>query len=123
MLANSRLQTIICTTRLEFAEPFYRNTLGLPLKSESDGSLVFDVNGSDLRLSPVPTASPSQHTVIGFSVSDIFAVIKDLRNKGITFERFNGFNHDEDGIVTTPTGSRVIWLRDPDGNLLSVVQF
>lgn len=31
--------------------------------------------------------------------------------------------HDADGVVTAPDGSRVVWFRDPDGNLLSIVQY
>jgi len=42
---------------------------------------------------------------------------------GVIWERFSGFPHNEHGIVVTPDGAKVIWFRDPDGNLLSIVQF
>ena len=123
MLSNSRLQPIICTTRLEDAEKFYRDLLGLELKKKSEGALVFDVGGSDLRVSPVPSLTPSEHTVMGFAVSDVSSVVAELTQSGLRFERFDGFPHGPDGILKTPDGSRVAWFRDPDGNLLSVVQF
>lgn len=123
MLADSNLQSIIWTSRITEAETFYRDVLGLPLRAKSDGALVFNVGGSDLRVSPVPSTVPSAHTVLGFSVNDVDAAIALLCARGIVFERFNGLSHDKNGAVTSPDGARVAWFRDPDGNLLSVVQF
>ena len=123
MLSQSKLQTIICTTNLPAAESFYRDVLGLELSHKSDGALVFNVGGSDLRVSPVPSTTPSEHTMLGFAVSDVNSTIGLLADKGVDFETFEGFSHDANGALDTPHGSRVAWFRDPDGNLLSVVQF
>ena len=46
-----------------------------------------------------------------------------LRARGLTWERFAHFPHDADGVLEAPDGSRVVWFRDPDGNLLSIVQY
>jgi catechol 2,3-dioxygenase-like lactoylglutathione lyase family enzyme len=123
MLASSSLQTIVWTSRIPEAEKFYRDALGLPLKGKSHGALVFDVGGSDLRVSPVPSTQPSAHTVLGFAVPDVRTMVESLTARGIRFERIAGFPHDSMGILTTPDGSRVAWFRDPDGNLLSIVQY
>lgn len=126
MLEESRLQTIICTTRLAEAKAFYGELLGFRLKGQSDGALVFDVGGGDLRLSPVPSLTPPEHTVVGFAVTDLEPTVAAMTARGIAFERFDGMPlgpHAGNGIITTPDGSRVAWFRDPDGNLLSVVQF
>ena len=123
MLANAKLQTVICTTQPELAEKFYRDTLGLPVIAQRDNALVFDVGGSALCVSPVPVHTASAHTVAGFAVEDLESCLQQLRDKNVTLERFATMPHDDKGIVTTPDGSRVIWIKDPDGNLLSVVQF
>ena len=123
MLSESKLQSIILTSRIAEAETFYRDVLGLSLRGKSDGALVFDVGGSDLRVAPVPSTAPSEHTVLGFSVSDVDSIIAHLSDLGVTFERFPKFNHDENGVVSSPDGARVAWFRDPDRNILSVVQF
>jgi catechol 2,3-dioxygenase-like lactoylglutathione lyase family enzyme len=123
MLASSRLQTIVWTSRISEAEIFYSDVLGLPLKGKSHGALIYDVNGSDLRVSPVPSTQPSAHTVLGFAVSDIRATMRSLTERGVTLERFKDFPHDAAGALTTPDGAQVAWFRDPDGNLLSVVQY
>jgi catechol 2,3-dioxygenase-like lactoylglutathione lyase family enzyme len=123
MLASSRLQTIVWTSRISEAEKFYSGVLGLPLKGKSHGALIFDVGGSDLRVSPVPSTLPSAHTVLGFAVSDVRATAESLTQRGVSFERIAGLPHDSAGILTAPDGARVAWFRDPDGNLLSVVQY
>jgi catechol 2,3-dioxygenase-like lactoylglutathione lyase family enzyme len=123
MFASSRLQALVCTSRIDQAERFYSDVLGLPLQARSLGALVYDVGGTALRVSPVPTTHPSEHTVLGFAVADIDPVIAQLQRRGVALERFPGFPHDPSGIVRAPDGSRVAWFRDPDGKFLSVVQY
>ena len=123
MLASSKLQTIIWTSRLDEAEQFYSGVLRLPFKAKSQGALVYDVSGGELRVSPVPATQPSIHTVLGFAVSNLREMVAALSARGIKLERFPGLPHDEDGVLVTPDGARVAWFRDPDGNLLSVVQY
>jgi catechol 2,3-dioxygenase-like lactoylglutathione lyase family enzyme len=122
VLASSRLQTLICTTHPTAAEQFYSNVLGLTLRGKSHGALLYDVGGSDLRVSPVPSLQPAVHTVAGFAVTDLDRVMAALAARGVVWERFPGFSHDAAGVLRTPEGARVAWFRDPDGNLLSIVQ-
>jgi predicted enzyme related to lactoylglutathione lyase len=123
MLSSSRLQAIVCTSRPLEAEAFYSQVLGLALGGRSPGACFFDVGGTALRVCTVPDVQPGVHTVLGFAVDDLIVVVATLTARGVVWERFPGFGHDADGIVRAPDGSRVAWLRDPDGNLLSVVQY
>ncbi|HET9161758.1 MAG TPA: VOC family protein [Caulobacteraceae bacterium] len=123
MLAHAKLQTIVWTADLARAEPFYSQVLGLALKGRSHGALVYDVSGGELRVSPVPTTSPSAHTVLGFQVDDVQAVAGALQAAGLQAERFEGFQHAGDGVWRAPDGTQVVWFRDPDGNLLSAVRY
>ena len=123
MLQSARLQTIICTTKFETAKLFYEETLGLTFKRMSEGAAVFELSGNDLRLSPVPSLTPSEHTVVGFEVKKIDDVIARLIHRGVIPARFDGFPHDSTGLLTLETGTRVAWIRDPDDNLLSIVEY
>lgn len=123
MLASATLQTIICTSRLAEAERFYSDVLGLPLEARSHGALVYRVGSATLRVSPVPSVQPSEHTVMGFAVAALKPILESLSGRGVEWERFPGFPHDQDGVVSLPDGTRVAWFRDPDGNLLSLVQY
>ena len=123
MLAEAKLQSIIWTSRIDEAGVFYRDVLGLSFQGTADGALLFDVGGGALRVAPVPSTTPSEHTVLGFSVPDVDGAVAALGSRGVRFERFEGFLHAENGTVVTPDGARVAWFRDPDGNVLSVVEF
>ena len=105
------------------AKEFYRDKLGLRLLSEEPPfALVFDANGIMLRLGMGKERPPVPGTVLGWQVPDIVAAVRDLQEVGIHFERYNNvyMKQDELGVWTTPTGSKVAWFKDPDGNTLSI---
>ena len=103
------------------ARAFYRDVLGLTLLSEEmPFALVFDANGTMLRLAIVTALSPAQWTVLGWEVPDIETAVHRLETAGVRFERFPRMDQDENGIWNSPKGARVAWFKDPDGNLLSL---
>jgi catechol 2,3-dioxygenase-like lactoylglutathione lyase family enzyme len=106
---------------VERAKAFYRDKLGLRLINEElPFALVFDAHGIMLRLGIGGKASPALGTVLGWRVPEISAVVRDLTQAGIQFERYDFLQQDDLGIWTSPTGARVAWFRDPDGNVLSL---
>jgi catechol 2,3-dioxygenase-like lactoylglutathione lyase family enzyme len=103
------------------ARAFYRDTLGLRLVMEEPPfALVFDANGIMLRLGMAKEIPPAHGTVLGWQVPEIGATVKSLGRAGVRFERFEGMDQDELGIWTSPTGARIAWFKDPDGNILSI---
>ena len=91
------------------------------MTSEDNLAAVFNVGGIALRVSTVADFAPHEHTILGFNVPDVTVAVKALHEKGITFNKYNGFNQDELGILTIPgTAVRVAWFTDLDGNVLSV---
>jgi len=103
------------------AKQFYRDTLGLRLVGEEPPfALVFDANGIMLRLGMGKELPPAHGTVLGWQVPDVAAAIRDLAQAGVRFERYDFLQQDELGIWTTPTGAKVAWFKDPDGNILSL---
>jgi predicted enzyme related to lactoylglutathione lyase len=123
MLQHARLQTLIWSADVARAKRFYEEVLRLNFTHYSHGAAVFDVAGCELRISPVPSTRPSEHTVLGFAVDDLASTAFALVTSGVVTERFAGFAHDPDGVWTAPDGTQVLWFRDPDGNLLSAVQY
>ena len=45
-----------------------------------------------------------------------------LADKGILLERYAFLEHDPQGIWSSPSGAKVAWFKDPDGNTLSLTQ-
>ncbi len=120
-LGNYNIVGFVTIVDVERAKQFYRDTLGLRLLSEEPPfALVFDANGIMLRLGMGKERPPVQGTVLGWQVPDIAAAVKDLAQAGIGFERYGFLKQDEVGVWTSPTGAKVAWFKDPDGNVLSV---
>lgn len=120
-LETARPIIVIATRDRARATAFYRDTLGLVMTSEDNMAAVFDVGGIALRVSTVADFSAHEHTILGFKVPNVGATVKALREKGVTFNIYEGFPQDEFGILTLAGRSaRVAWFKDPDGNVLSV---
>lgn len=75
-----------------------------------------------VRVAKAPDFKPAQFTILGWQVTDIEKIVLGLKKKGVHFEIFGFFKQDELGIWTAPTGDKVSWFKDPDGNILSVSQ-
>ena len=121
-LGSSKLAAFAAVLDRESARTFYGDTLGLRLVSEDSFALVFDANGTMLRISPVAEMTPAKYTVLGWEVPDIVGAVRALGDRGVKFERYGFFEQDELGIWTAPGGARVAWFKDPSGNTLSVAQ-
>jgi catechol 2,3-dioxygenase-like lactoylglutathione lyase family enzyme len=122
MLESSDLVAFVAATDLGRARAFYEQTLGLPVVEHNDFACVLDAHGTMLRVTAVPKVAQPGYTVLGWRVGDIAASVRELTARGISVLRFDGMNQDEDGIWTTPSGARVAWFADPDGNTLSLTQ-
>jgi catechol 2,3-dioxygenase-like lactoylglutathione lyase family enzyme len=121
--ADAKVMTFIVTRDRAVAKKFYGDTLGFRQIGEDDFAVVFDLNGTMLRISTVSDHKPPVHTVLGWEVPDIVAAVESLRSRGVKFNVYEGFGQDELGIWTAPGSSnRIAWFLDPDGNNLSLAQ-
>ncbi|MEO8573013.1 MAG: VOC family protein [Pyrinomonadaceae bacterium] len=123
MLASAKIGSFVATANPASARQFYEHTLGLEFVSDEPYALVFNANGTTLRIQKVQEVVVAPYTAIGWHVTDISAVISELRKRGVDFIFFEGFGQDELGIVTFPGGAKVAWFKDPDGNTLSLDEF
>jgi catechol 2,3-dioxygenase-like lactoylglutathione lyase family enzyme len=123
MLRNYDAISFLATTNPAASRAFYEDVLALSLVSDEHFALVFDVNGRMLRIAKTDKLQPAAHTVLGWAVPDISGAVRDLEARGVQFSRFDGMNQDTSGIWTSPSGARVAWFKDPDGNALSLTQF
>ena len=53
-------------------------------------------------------------------VDDIDQVVDELTAVGVTFARYNEFEHDATGITPRAGGGRIAWFQDPDGNTFAI---
>jgi catechol 2,3-dioxygenase-like lactoylglutathione lyase family enzyme len=123
MLTNNNAISFVATRNASAARSFYERTLGLRLVADEPFALVFNVNGRMLRIAKTDALTPAAHTILGWEVEEIEAKVNDLRARGVAFLRFEGMPQDALGIWTSPSGAKVAWFKDPDGNNLSLTQF
>jgi catechol 2,3-dioxygenase-like lactoylglutathione lyase family enzyme len=122
MLGSTNIVAFVPTLDAEKARAFYEGVLGLRFVKDDGFAMVLDANGIMIRVVKLKELVPVQFTILGWQVSDIEDVVRSLQKKGVHFEIFGFFKQDELGIWTAPTGDKVAWFKDPDGNVLSVSQ-
>jgi catechol 2,3-dioxygenase-like lactoylglutathione lyase family enzyme len=122
MLGAINIVAFVPTRDSAKARSFYEGVLGLRFLKDDGFAMVLDANGIMVRVSKTPEFKPAQFTILGWEVSEIEKVVAALQQRGVTFERFGFFEQDELGIWTAPTGDKVAWFKDPDGNILSLSQ-
>jgi catechol 2,3-dioxygenase-like lactoylglutathione lyase family enzyme len=123
MLGSRKLVAFVATRDPGRAREFYRDTLGLRLVSEDEFALVFDAAGTMLRVTRVQELVAAKYTVLGWQVRDIIWTVTRLQKAHVTLERYPGMQQDALGIWNSPSGAKVGWFKDPDGNTLSLTQF
>ena len=125
ILGSSKLVAFAPTTDATKARTFYEDVLGLRLVAdEKPFALVFDANGTMLRVTTVHALNPHPFTVLGWHVEAIESTVKKLTAAGVEFQRYPGLNDSDPlGIWTAPSGARIAWFHDPDSNVLSLTQF
>lgn len=105
LLKDAKPVVIIATRDRTISEPFYRDTLGLPMVGDDPYAAVFALNGAVMRLSTIEGWTPHADTVFGFEVDDIAASIRALTAQGVTFIVYPGFGQSADGIWASPDGA------------------
>jgi catechol 2,3-dioxygenase-like lactoylglutathione lyase family enzyme len=122
MLDAAKLIAFVPIKDAKTSRPFYEGVLGLRFLSDDPFALVMESNGVMVRLAKVPKFTPAGFTVMGWEVSGIEKMVATLEKKGVRFEKFSGMPQDEHGIWSSPSGAKVAWFKDPDGNILSLSQ-
>jgi predicted enzyme related to lactoylglutathione lyase len=123
VLADSPVTAFVGVSDLGQAQAFYGGVLGLSLRDESPFALVAEVHGTMLRITAIAGAvDASPFTVLGWRVSAIEEVADALVARGVHFHRYEGMGQDAQGIWTAPSGARIAWFADPDGNTLSLTE-
>ncbi len=123
MLAASKIVGVIPTLDSKRAREFYEGKLGFRFVSDDQFALVMMAGDTMLRISKVPKDFvPAGFTILGWEAKDIEAMARWLQERGVAFEKYPFVQNQELGIWTAPSGDRVAWFKDPDGNVLSLSQ-
>jgi catechol 2,3-dioxygenase-like lactoylglutathione lyase family enzyme len=123
MLANSKAFSGFAVDDLDRARAFYADTLGLTVEPMEGAPLMTLQLAGDrpTLIYAKPNHTPADYTILNFPVADIDAAVEGLAARGVTFERYEGMNQDDKGVMREQ-GPPIAWFKDPAGNVLSVLE-
>lgn len=121
VLAQARYVGFLPSTDLGRSREFFE-LLGLACVESSPHHNVHDANGTPLWVTLVEELTPHPFTVGGWEVGDIAAAADALVAVGVQPLRYDGFGQDDRGVWSGPSGAKVVWFNDADGNNLSITQ-
>ena len=121
MFADTKAFSGFAVDDLQKGREFYGETLGLKT-SEEHGLLTLHLAGDRPTLVyPKPDHTPADYTILNFPVDDIEEAVDGLAARGVSFERYDGFDQDDKGIFRGG-GPNIAWFKDPAGNVLAVLE-
>jgi catechol 2,3-dioxygenase-like lactoylglutathione lyase family enzyme len=121
MLGDKNVHAVIAVKDLDAAKKFYGETLGLKMADENPGGVKCVSGNREVMIYKSEFAGTNQATAASWDVDDVEATVKELKDKGVSFEHYDsipGVTRDGDVHVMGPM--KAAWFKDPDGNILCV---
>ena len=121
MLGRSDATPMLAVKDLDRARQFYEDKLGL--EEIDDFGEGFMLKSGDTKLSVYKSefAGTNQATALTFDVDDIEEEVRGLKDKGISFEHYD-VGLTPKGDIYEGEGMKTAWFKDPDGNILSLIE-
>jgi catechol 2,3-dioxygenase-like lactoylglutathione lyase family enzyme len=123
MLGNKDAAATIGVKNLETAKRFYEGTVGLkPAGIEEPGAVLYKSGSSTVLVYESQYAGTNKATAATWTVgNEIDGVVQALKGKGVSFEHYDLPDTKRNGDVHVSGNTRVAWFKDPDGNILAIV--
>jgi len=123
MLKDSYAFSGFSVNDIDAAKEFYGKTLGLEVEDNEMGLKLKVAGGHAVFVYQKDDHTPATYTILNFPVDDIDKAVEELKAKGVVFEQYPEMT-DEKGIARGKAANRgpdIAWLKDPAGNILSVL--
>jgi catechol 2,3-dioxygenase-like lactoylglutathione lyase family enzyme len=123
MLKDHDAIATIAVKDLGRARKFYENTLGLEVEAAEEMEVfTCKSGGSKLFVYESEYAGTNQATAATWVLGeDVQEVARALKAKGVAFEHYDFPDTTREGDVHVMGDVRAAWFKDPDGNILSIV--
>ena len=116
MLGKADATPMIAVKDLDRARKFYEETLGLSEVDDfGEGFMLKSGYRSEF-------AGTNKATALTFDVDNIESEVRGLKDKGIAFEHYELEGLTADGDIYSGEGMKTAWFKDPDGNILSLIE-
>ena len=117
MLKDKDSAAIVAVRDLAQARDFYANTLGLEQLDGDDNVIQFRTGRTTLVVYVSDFAGTNQANAVVWGVGDeIEDIVAGLSARGVTFEHYAGM--ELRGDIHVAGDFKMVWFKDPDGNIL-----
>jgi catechol 2,3-dioxygenase-like lactoylglutathione lyase family enzyme len=121
MLGDTDLMMMVAIRDVGEATAFYEKTLGLTRVGENPGGVEYRSGSTRLFVYPSEFAGTNKATTAVWQVDDLEGTVRDLKDKGVTFEHYDDLpDTTRDGDIHAAGAFRIAWFKDPTGNILEV---
>jgi catechol 2,3-dioxygenase-like lactoylglutathione lyase family enzyme len=123
MLGNTDAMATIAVKDVKRARKFYEDVLGLKaVRSEEPHMVVYQSGKSTILVYVSSFAGTNKATAVTWRVGEeLENIVKALKAKGAKFEHYEMPGATLKGDVHVMGKTRNAWLKDLDGNILSLV--
>ena len=122
MLEKTKAVATIAVRDTATARRFYEGALGLkPLPTSQKGAIAYASGDTNLLVYESAYAGTNRATSATFVVDGLDRTVEALKAKGVKFEHYDLPNTTLNGDIHESGDTRVAWFKDPDGNILSLV--
>ena len=123
MLSTSTIEANVPAADLKRARAFYEGVLGLePVLDVADTWVTYRAGGGTfLNVYETRYAGQAGHTVAQWHVDDVDGEVRELRDKGVTFEHYDMPGVEWDGdVASLGDMGKAAWFKDSEDNILCI---
>lgn len=122
MLGDNNVCASIAVKDMDAAKKFYGETLGLEASMETPGGTFYKSGNGGVFVYPSQYAGSNKATYAAWNVADVKGAVEALKAKDVAFERYPDMpDVTMDGDVHVMGDLKAAWFKDPDGNILNIV--
>ncbi len=123
MLGDKEAIATLAVKDLAAARKFYEGTLGLkPVDSQGDEAVSYKSGSSKVIVYRSQYAGTNKATGASWLVGkDIEKIVQGLADRGVTFEHYDLPGLTLKGHIHSSGDFKTAWFKDPDGNIISLM--
>ena len=123
MLADKEAVATLAVKDLAAAKKFYEGTLGLkPVNAQGDEAVTYRSGSSRVIVYRSQFAGTNKATAANWLVgSDIDKIVAALAERGVPFEDYDLPGMTRNGHVHVAGDFKSAWFKDPDGNIIALM--